>query len=118
MSYEVDGEIHPPLDTFGHNRVFEVTTVEEPVVAWRLKFSKKGLPEGKIMMTILVLMVTMTVMIFCGILLIFKRQDADTDDDDDDDYVWDRKEFKIPIFKIPMFKIQSFIIPTDMSHQA
>ena len=47
MSYEVDGEIHPPLDTFGHNRVFEVATVEEPVVARRLKFFKKGLPNGK-----------------------------------------------------------------------
>ena len=47
MSYEVDGEIHPPLDTFGHNRVFEVATVEEPVVAWRLKFFKKCLPMEK-----------------------------------------------------------------------
>jgi len=42
LSYEVDGEVHPSLDTFCHNGVFEVATVEETVVAWRLKFFKKG----------------------------------------------------------------------------
>ena len=47
LSEEIDGEIHRPLDTFGHRRVFKVASVEEAVVAWRLKFFKKCLPMEK-----------------------------------------------------------------------
>ena len=72
MSYEVDSEVHPSLDTFSHNGVFEVATVEETVVAWRLKFLKKGLQNRNIMMTILVLMVPMVIFI-CGTLMMFKK---------------------------------------------
>ena len=47
LSEEIDGEIHRPLDTFGHRRVFKIASVEEAVVAWRLKFFKKCLTMEK-----------------------------------------------------------------------
>ena len=47
-SNEIDGKVHPSLDTFGHNGVFEVASIEEPVITWGLKFFKKGLAKLKI----------------------------------------------------------------------
>ena len=49
LSDEIDGKVHPSLDTFGHYGVFEVASVEEPMITWRLKFFKKGLAKEKIL---------------------------------------------------------------------
>ena len=49
LSDKVDGEVHPSLNTLGHDGIFEVASVEKAVITGGLKFFKKGLTKGKIL---------------------------------------------------------------------